>query len=157
MSARKKRDFADLRPSVHSFRRVQAAAEAKVAPIFVDELITCMPNARWKWNTACHLYCNPGDEAALHAMASRIGLKRAWYQTGAAMPHYDLNESSRARAIRYGAMPADRKHVAACIKRWREATELADACPKCGGKWKDWSRDGVKGRACENGCVSQYT
>lgn len=31
-----------------------------------------------------------------------------------------------------------------------------DKCPKCGGQWKLWNRDGVKGRACENGCASEY-
>jgi len=30
------------------------------------------------------------------------------------------------------------------------------ACPRCGGKWRPWWADGVGGRVCENGCVSEY-
>lgn len=28
-------------------------------------------------------------------------------------------------------------------------------CPKCGGKWRPWAADGVRGKVCENGCQSR--
>ena len=28
----------------------------------------------------CHLFCEPDGEDELHALAARIGLKRAWFQ-----------------------------------------------------------------------------
>jgi hypothetical protein len=31
----------------------------------------------------------------------------------------------------------------------------AHRCPKCGGRWKLWSAEGVRGVVCENGCVSR--
>jgi Protein of unknown function (DUF4031) len=52
--------------------------------------------------------------AELHAMADRLGLKRAWFQSKAGKPwhdHYDLTRLKRDQAIRLGAIPVT----------WREA------------------------------------
>jgi hypothetical protein len=40
----------------------------------------------------------------LHAMASKIGLKRSWFQPKKRFPHYDVSESKRLMAIRHGAI-----------------------------------------------------
>lgn len=34
--------------------------------------------------------------------------------------------------------------------------QYRERCPRCGGEWMPWAADGVRGRACENGCVSEY-
>ncbi len=45
-----------------------------------------------------------GDLEALHAMAARIGMRRAWFQDHRLMQHYDLVPARRARALRAGAL-----------------------------------------------------
>lgn len=57
----------------------------------------------------CHLWCNPGDEEALHVLAESIGLKRAWFQDKPGFPHYDLVPSKRDLAIQSGATETDLK------------------------------------------------
>lgn len=46
--------------------------------------------------------------AELHAMAARIGLRRAWFQAGK-NPHYDLVPTKRTLAIRLGAVACERR------------------------------------------------
>jgi hypothetical protein len=55
----------------------------------------------------CHMWCNPGDEEALHALAAKIGLKRSWAQLKPGFVHYDLVPSRRALAIKAGAVETD--------------------------------------------------
>jgi hypothetical protein len=40
------------------------------------------------------------DEAELHAMATKIGVARKWYQGD----HYDITQSAKAKAIKLGAV-----------------------------------------------------
>ena len=56
--------------------------------------------------TMCHMLSLDLD--ALHAMAGRLGIKRAWFQDkwGSA-PHYDIGKTKRATAIKLGAIEAD--------------------------------------------------
>ena len=50
--------------------------QAGVTPVvYVDPLLPCLPNANWKWNKSCHLFCE--DRRYLHAFAETIGLKTA--------------------------------------------------------------------------------
>lgn len=51
-----------------------------------------------------HLWCDPGDEELLHAIALRIGMRRAWFQNKPSFPHYDLVPPKRILAISYGAI-----------------------------------------------------
>ncbi|MFE9328833.1 DUF4031 domain-containing protein [Nocardia sp. NPDC052278] len=63
-------------------------------------------NSRWS-----HLFADTREE--LHEFATRLGLRRAWFQEGpsyakpgspaAEMWHYDVTASKRAQAIRMGA------------------------------------------------------
>ena len=55
----------------------------------------------------CHMWCDPGQEEALHRLAEQIGLKRDWCQTGPRRwptHHYDLTPARRAAAIKAGAV-----------------------------------------------------
>ncbi len=52
-----------------------------------------------------HLWCDAGEEDALHAFAAKIGLKRAWFQNKPRLPHYDCTPSRRAAAVKLGAVP----------------------------------------------------
>ena len=67
---------------------------------YVDRIMPCVPNRRWRWDKSCHLFADSVDE--LHTFALRLGLKRAWFQSGR-LPHYDLTVGVRTRAIRAGA------------------------------------------------------
>jgi hypothetical protein len=43
------------------------------------------------------------DINALHQLAAKIGLKRAWFQNHPTLPHYDLVPTKREAALRLGA------------------------------------------------------
>lgn len=51
---------------------------------------------------SCHLTTD-GDIEDLHEFASRLGLKRSWFQDHATLPHYDLTPNKRYQALRLGA------------------------------------------------------
>jgi hypothetical protein len=60
------------------------------------------PNPAAAW---CHLWTDPGNEAELHALAKRMGMRREWFQNKRRFPHYDLVARRRLDAIRLGAVP----------------------------------------------------
>lgn len=69
-------------------------------------------------NQWCHMWVNPGDEEALHAMARKIGMKREWFQAKPGFPHYDLIPTKRAKAVAAGAVETD-------LKDWLRARRIA--------------------------------
>lgn len=75
----------------------------------------------------CHMFADTLPE--LHAMASAIGMDRAWFQP-LSFPHYDVSLSRRAAAIQRGAIEVDRRAGYEIRKRIHEAgwseTDLAD-------------------------------
>ena len=76
--------------------------------VYVDELFDCTAFAGyrtgiWRYKTACHMTADTSEE--LQTMALLLGLRREWLQhKGRATEHYDLNESKRVLAVRYGAV-----------------------------------------------------
>ena len=56
----------------------------------------------------CHMWAD--TEAELHDFASRLGLKRSWFQQPpkASWKHYDISLSVKQRAIEMGAILTDR-------------------------------------------------
>ena len=65
--------------------------------VYVDDIRT-YDSGPW-----CHMWCD-GDINELHRMATRIGLKRDWFQQkDARFPHYDLRPTKRDAALRAGA------------------------------------------------------
>jgi hypothetical protein len=63
-----------------------------------------------RWSGGGHLQADSHDE--LHAFATRIGMRREWFQTKPGRPendHYDLTRALRERAISLGAVPEDRR------------------------------------------------
>lgn len=68
----------------------------------------------------CHMIAD--DEAELHAMAERIGMRRAWYQGD----HYDLRPELRARALAAGAVEMPMREMArrVCAKRKEKRAKL---------------------------------
>jgi hypothetical protein len=64
----------------------------------------------------CHLVADTLEE--LHAMADRIGLRRAWFQPNS-HPHYDVSRSKRALTIQAGVIEVDRNGLVAVMRRNR--------------------------------------
>ncbi len=52
----------------------------------------------------CHMWTEPGNEAALHMLAQSIGLRREWFQNRKGFPHYDLTPRRRSAALAHGAV-----------------------------------------------------
>ena len=63
----------------------------------------------------CHMIADTPTE--LHAMAARIGMKRAWYQWNASFPHYDVAKGRRIIAVSLGAVDCDRKTFHGHLRR----------------------------------------
>lgn len=66
----------------------------------------------------CHMVADTLEE--LHAMASAIGMRRAWFQP-LSSPHYDVCQQRRAKALALGAVEIDRRQLAAFLKQRRAA------------------------------------
>jgi hypothetical protein len=71
----------------------------------------------------CHLWCDPGEEDALHLLASKIGIRRQWFQRRETLSHYDLVPSKRVLAIAYGAVPAS---LAEWMRKYRTPAAAAE-------------------------------
>lgn len=99
--------------------------------VYVDGLVAHPPPADAQTRRAgaryghrwCHLLCDPGGEAELHAFAARLGLKREWFQAPpkASKPHYDLTRPRRADAVALGAVELDSDGMRAFFARWKAA------------------------------------
>ena len=63
----------------------------------------------------CHMVAD--DEAELHAMAERIGMRREWYQGD----HYDLRPHLRKRALAEGAVEMSMREMARRVGAARKA------------------------------------
>lgn len=72
--------------------------------VYVDPLLP------WGWKMygkpvdSCHLFTDQVSLDELHAFASLVGLKRAWFQDKPGRPHYDLTKSRRDVAVDAGAV-----------------------------------------------------
>ena len=88
--------------------------------IYVDEMMPCLKSHRWPYTEACHLFCDAGELAKLHAFARDLGLKREWFQDHRELPHYDLVRTRRAAALEMGATAASRNQTVVKMREWRE-------------------------------------
>ena len=84
--------------------------------IFVDWLRPCLPNAKWKHDKSCHLLSDISIEE-LNGFAIGIGLKRSWLQKKK-IPHYDLTERMRERAVIAGAFECDKEKFKEIFKNY---------------------------------------
>lgn len=78
----------------------------------------------------CHMIADTPDE--LHAMATRIGLQRRWFQAPpkASFWHYDIAKGKRELAIAAGALDCDRSTFVAHLRRIRESKVYLKALNK---------------------------
>lgn len=97
--------------------------------VYVDQLFSTQPyhqsaNKRWNWSQACHMTADTEQE--LHDMATRLGLKRAWFQNhhpNPALWHYDLVASKRAKALAFGAIEITPQQFLERIARGKEQAQ----------------------------------
>jgi hypothetical protein len=104
-------------------------------PVYVDDMMPVVSRANWPWREACHMYADSVNE--LLSFAVRIGLKPERLQQDDFLPHFDLVRAKRRRAIRAGAIPVARRHVARRLRsarfaHWRaELNHHTENCPRC--------------------------
>ena len=78
--------------------------------VYVDSMMGCVRNRKWRWTEVCHLFADSDEE--LLAFGGRIGLKATWLQRSKRkLTHFDLIESVRRKAVRAGAIEVDREFV----------------------------------------------
>lgn len=83
--------------------------------IFVDDLVRY--GAPWSGGVSCHLISDE-SELELRAFAQGMGLPMHWFQNRS-LPHFDLSPSWRARALKIGATPVDRRGFVEAVRRFR--------------------------------------
>jgi hypothetical protein len=83
--------------------------------VYVDGMMSCLPNAKWRWSEACHLFADSLVE--LHDFAKKLGMHRNWFQDHTDLPHYDLTRNKRAQAVKLGAIEATREQL---VEKMRE-------------------------------------
>lgn len=98
--------------------------------IYVDELTNWGKKGTW-----AHMATDgPLDE--LHAMAAKIGLKRAWFQGGNSRhPHYDLRESKRLLAVQYGAQEVTGVELVLSAREGERMTYMSPLQKHGNGRW----------------------
>lgn len=69
--------------------------------IYVDA-IQHYPQCQLRYKDWCHMVTDASLEE-LHALAAKLGLRRAWFQNKPTHPHYDLTSAKRALALKPGA------------------------------------------------------
>lgn len=88
--------------------------------VFVGILFLSLKNKQWRYNQACHLFCDkPENLEELHKLAQQIGLRRNWFQGNSVLPHYDLTVSKQNKAIKAGAILVNRNTEVKFIRIWR--------------------------------------
>jgi len=84
--------------------------------IFVDS-IQYYPRCRLPYKHWCHMATDDHDLSALHTLARRIGLDRAWFQDKPGAPHYDLTPTKRTQTLKLGAQATSSVELARCCFR----------------------------------------
>jgi hypothetical protein len=90
--------------------------------VYVDTLMSCIPNKNWKWTKSCHLYADSIEE--LHQFALKIGMRLSWFQDDIRLPHYDLNENRRKIAVKNGAVEVSTKHTYEFMQRLKNSSKI---------------------------------
>jgi hypothetical protein len=72
--------------------------------VYVDGL-----SSWWKGRLWCHMFADSLKE--LHEFAAKLNLRRDWFQPDLRLPHYDITETRRKKAVSLGAIEVDRHFV----------------------------------------------
>lgn len=77
----------------------------------------------WRGRYWCHLVADTLDE--LHTFARLLGLRRAWFQAHASLPHYDVTVEIRKVALSRGAHVVDRRTLVNVGRQLKQELALA--------------------------------
>lgn len=83
--------------------------------VYVDPLMNHGWRLRGTYVDSCHLFADTLEE--LHEMASKLGLKRSWFQNSVNLAHYDIVGSKRELAVKYGAKELTMREA---VFKWKE-------------------------------------
>jgi hypothetical protein len=89
-----------------SGKKLNIFCEDVTVAVYVDNV-----RIAWRGRHWCHLVADSLDE--LHWFANSLGLKRAWFQAQASLPHYDVTVETRIMALNRGAVDSDRRTLVA--------------------------------------------
>lgn len=71
----------------------------------------------------CHMLADTTEE--LLSMAEKIGVQRKWIQCpGTPKEHFDICLSKRTKALKLGAIDADREKIVSVVRGKREAEKV---------------------------------
>ncbi len=71
----------------------------------------------------CHMLADTTEE--LLSMAEKIGVQRKWIQyPGTPKEHFDICLSKRTKALKLGAIDADREKIVSVVRGKREAAKV---------------------------------
>ena len=87
--------------------------------VYVDKAKNGMGRMRMS-----HMFADTLGE--LHAIAARLGLRRAWFQNHDT-PHYDICQTKKRDALELGAIEIDRRKVVEIIRKWRALKQFEAA------------------------------
>lgn len=82
--------------------------------VFIDDMYL-YPMGQFRGMRMSHMIADTEDE--LHAIASKIGMRRSWYQGD----HYDVGLAKRELAVKLGAQEVTLKQLA-CMSAIRKRT-----------------------------------
>ena len=85
--------------------------------VYVDELMNCLQSRKWPYRKSCHLVADSIKELA--AFSVLMGLKKEWFQNNPTLPHFDLTEGMRRKAVSLGAIEIDRQQMVEIIRKNR--------------------------------------
>jgi len=87
--------------------------------VYVDDLRVCAKNRNWPYGKSCHLVADTIGELA--AFSILLPLKKEWFQEGKlSLPHFDLTEGMRLKAISLGAIEIDDSQLVDMIRKNRQ-------------------------------------
>lgn len=90
--------------------------------VYVDDLKPCLKSRKWPYGKACHLVADSIKELA--AFSILMGLKNEWFQNKVDLPHFDLTEGMRLKAISLGAIEIDDHQLVAMARNNRQRSRL---------------------------------
>jgi hypothetical protein len=87
--------------------------------VYVDELRMHANGKGFFLNRpSCHMYADTIEE--LHDFAKHLGLRRSWFQPRKGLPHYDLIERRRIKAVSLGAIERTTRQTVEFVRLRKE-------------------------------------
>ena len=91
--------------------------------VYVDTM-----KAKYRGMIMCHMIADTWEE--LHDMADKIGVQRKWFQKD----HYDICQTKKALAIKYGAVEVCMTELASMCERMK-LTKEGCGKPEAAKRW----------------------